>query len=72
MQNKTEFGFITMDSKTTECSMHPILLSEKQWPLQETAALSPETAALATVKKANNSKKHPTAVISSILHKNSK
>ncbi|XP_011205617.2 transmembrane protein 87A [Bactrocera dorsalis] len=66
MQNKSEFGFITMDSKTTECSTHPILLSEKQWPVQETtasgmAALSPETAALASVKKANNTKKHPTA-----------
>ncbi|XP_011189488.2 transmembrane protein 87A [Zeugodacus cucurbitae] len=57
-QNKTEFGFITMDSKITECSMHPILLSEKQWPVHETTA---ETAALTTVKKANNTKKHPTA-----------
>lgn len=73
MQNKSDFGFITMDSKTTECSTHPILLSEKKWPEQETtasamASLSPETSALASVKKANNTKKHPTAVISSILH----
>ncbi|CAD7000058.1 transmembrane protein 87A isoform X2 [Ceratitis capitata] len=69
-QNKSEYGFIAMDTKTTECSTHPIILPEKPWPSQEytstaagSAAQSPAAAALSTSQKVNTTRRHPTAPI---------
>ncbi|XP_054741674.1 transmembrane protein 87A [Anastrepha obliqua] len=68
LQNKSDSGFIAMDTKNSLCPMHPILLPEKPWPIRETTAAaakapgeaatsSPATGALQSA----NTFKHPTA-----------
>ncbi|XP_017468882.1 PREDICTED: transmembrane protein 87A isoform X2 [Rhagoletis zephyria] len=79
LQNKSDSGFIAMDTKNSICPMHPILLPERPWPVgdanvaaasgvaEDAAKSSGTSAAQTSGKTQTNTLKHPTPYAKTII-----